>query len=35
VIADHKYGTTENYVTCQQRRLQTHRGDIVAGSLLR
>jgi transposase len=30
VIADHKYGTTENYVACQARGITTHMGD--AGS---
>jgi transposase len=27
VIADHKYGTTENYVACQARGITTHMGD--------
>jgi transposase len=27
VIADHKYGTTENYVACQERGITTHMGD--------
>jgi hypothetical protein len=30
VVADHKYGTTENYVACQQRGLRTHLGDARA-----
>jgi hypothetical protein len=30
VVADHKYGTTENYVACQARGITTHLGD--AGS---
>ena len=30
VVADHKYGTQENYVACQARGLSTHMGD--AGS---
>jgi transposase len=27
IVADHKYGTAENFVACQQRGLQTHLGD--------
>jgi transposase len=27
VVADHKYGTTENYVACQARGIITHMGD--------
>src|SRR3989440_233642 len=27
VVADHKYGTTENYVACQERGITTHMGD--------
>jgi transposase len=27
VVADHKYGTTENYVACQTRGVTTHLGD--------
>src|SRR5213079_3005988 len=27
VIADHKYGTTENFVECQARGITTHMGD--------
>jgi len=30
VVADHKYGTNENYVACQQRGLSTHMGDASA-----
>jgi transposase len=30
VIADAKYGTTENYVACQERGLTTHLGDTLA-----
>ena len=29
VVADHKYGTSENYVACQQRGIQTHLGDVL------
>jgi transposase len=29
VVADHKYGTSENYVACQQRGIQTHLGDLL------
>ena len=29
VIADAKYGTTENYVACQQRGMTTHMGDTL------
>ena len=29
VVADHKYGTTENYVTCQARGITTHMGDAL------
>jgi transposase len=29
VVADHKYGTAENYVACQQRGLTTHMGDVL------
>lgn len=29
VVADHKYGTTENYVACQQRGIETHMGDVL------
>jgi hypothetical protein len=32
VIADHKYGTSENYVACQQRGIKTHMGDAFAKS---
>jgi transposase len=31
VVGDHKYGTTENYVACQQRGIITHLGDVLAG----
>src|SRR5882724_156598 len=27
VVADHKYGTNENYVACQARRITTHMGE--------
>jgi transposase len=30
VIADHKYGTTENYVACQERGITTHMGDTLS-----
>src|SRR5690349_339266 len=30
VVADHKYGTNENYVACHQRGLVTHLGDAKA-----
>ena len=30
VVADHKYGTTENFVACQQRGITTHLGDARA-----
>jgi hypothetical protein len=29
VVADHKYGTTENYVACQERTITTHMGDAL------
>jgi len=29
-VADHKYGTAENYVACQQREIRTHMGDVLA-----
>lgn len=32
VVADHKYGTSENYVACQQRGIKTHMGDAFAKS---
>ena len=28
VVGDHKYGTAENFVACQQRGVTTHRGDL-------
>ena len=28
-VADHKYGTSENYVACQQREIRTHMGDVL------
>jgi len=31
VVADHKYGTSENYVACQQRGVTTHMGDAAKG----
>jgi transposase len=30
VVADHKYGTTENYVECQARGITTHMGDALS-----
>jgi Transposase DDE domain len=30
VIADAKYGTTENYVACQERGIITHMGDALS-----
>ena len=30
IVADHKYGTAENFIVCQQRGLQTHMGDAQA-----
>jgi transposase len=32
VVADHKYGTSENYVACQERGIKTHLGDAFAKS---
>jgi transposase len=29
VVADHKYGTNENYVACQARAITTHMGDVA------
>ena len=29
VVGDHKYGTAENYVACQQRGIETHLGDML------
>jgi transposase len=29
-VADHKYGTSENYVACQARGITTHMGDITS-----
>jgi hypothetical protein len=29
VVADHKYGTSENYVSCQERGLTTHMGEVT------
>jgi transposase len=29
VVADHKYGTSENYVACQARGISTHMGDVL------
>jgi transposase len=31
VVADHKYGTQDNYVACQERGLTTHLGDAAKG----
>jgi transposase len=30
VVADHKYGTSENYVACQGRGITTHMGDVAS-----
>jgi transposase len=30
VVADHKYGTSQNYVACQARGITTHMGDIAS-----
>src|SRR6266446_7138802 len=30
VVADHKYGTQENYVACQARGITTHMGDVAS-----
>jgi transposase len=30
VVADHKYGTNENYVACQERAISTHMGDVAS-----
>jgi hypothetical protein len=30
VVADSKYGTVENFVTCQQQGIRTHLGDVLA-----
>jgi transposase len=30
VVADHKYGTVENFIACQQRGLRTYLGDLQA-----
>ena len=30
-VADHKYGTSENYVACQNRSITTHMGDASKG----
>jgi transposase len=32
VIADHKYGTNENYVACQERAIETHLGELTSHS---
>jgi transposase len=29
VVADHKYGTNENYVACQERGIATHMGEVT------
>jgi transposase len=29
IVADHKYGTAENFIACQQRGLETHMGDCL------
>jgi transposase len=31
IVADHKYGTVENFVAAQQQGLKTHMGDVQAG----
>jgi transposase len=32
IIADCKYGTVENYIACQKRKLRTHMADLLASS---
>jgi transposase len=32
IVADCKYGTIENYVACQRRKLRTHMADLLASS---
>jgi transposase/uncharacterized protein (UPF0179 family) len=32
IVADCKYGTVENYVACQSRKLRTHMADLLASS---
>src|SRR6202045_3748671 len=32
IIADCKYGTAENYIACQNRKLRTHMADLLASS---
>jgi Transposase DDE domain len=32
IIADCKYGTIENYVACQSRKLRTHMADLLTSS---
>jgi transposase len=34
VVADHKYGTTENFVACQARGITTHMGDALGKARL-
>jgi transposase len=29
-VADHKYGTSENYIACQQQEIRTHMGDVLS-----
>lgn len=29
-VADHKYGTSENYIACQQQEIRTHLGDVLS-----
>lgn len=29
-VADHKYGTSENYIACQQQDIRTHLGDMLS-----
>jgi transposase len=32
IVADCKYGTIENYIACQERKLRTHMADLLASS---
>jgi hypothetical protein len=32
IVADCKYGTIENYVVCQKRKLRTHMADLLGSS---
>jgi len=29
-VADHKYGTSQNYIACQQKDIRTHMGDVIS-----